>query len=453
MGSLLIIRLFFNKLCTDVTLLHITFTCGFKPEHLAFKPGRVMSCNWLPAPDCEVSSVHADGMESSQSIPGSKFTPQKDAQQHLTPSSAPAHPEPSPSQTPARQIKQHQAPVLAAEPVLLGLHPQGTDSHTATSAADVSHDADGHPLLQASDMLPNTSSSGDSHTNAETADALAMPFTAAHGEQSHHDPAPQPASRPAFALGLSPLSIKGDADPQQAVLQESPAVQTRRSSPGAFGTGSQTGVALPTPSAGTSTSSSVGTADRHLGSGVVHADWSGCGDAPKAHVSSSSNSSRGAVQSTREALTSSAVQSIKPAVPVADSSARVFADDYSSVAPDTRPARVNAEHSHSPAASAVPVGLPLPELGVIQAETADRLLPRMHSVAPASAARADVYAVSDALLLDKLSDVCNSSTGVQSASQTLPMEAASSKGSAQASCTTSQVSYWFHVFHASVIRS
>ncbi|KAL0052980.1 hypothetical protein WJX82_010854 [Trebouxia sp. C0006] len=43
-----------------------------------------------------------------------------------------------------------------------------------------------------------------------------------------------------------------------------------------------------------------------------------------------------------------------------------------------------------------------------------------------------------ALLLDKLSDVCSSSIGVQSASQTLSIGAASSKGRAQASCTPSQ---------------
>ncbi len=404
-----------------------------------------------------VSSVHADGVDSSQSIPGPKSTPQEGAQQRLTSSSTPAHPKPPPSQTAARQISQHQAPVLAVEPVLLGLHPQGTDSHTATSAADVSHDADGHALPQISDLLPKTSTSGDSHTNGEAADAPAMPLTAALGEQLHHEPTPQPASRPTFALGASPMSVKGDADPQQAVLQESSAVQTRRNSPGALGTGSQSGAASATSTAGTSTSSSVSTADRHPGSGVAHAAWNSCADAPKADVSSSS---RGAVQSTCDALTSSAVQSSKPAVAVAASSARVVANSYSSVArgdEDKRPANGSAERSHSRAVSAVPVGLPLPEVGVIQAETGNRMLgkmlPRTHSVAAASAARGDVYAVSDALLLDKLSDVCSSSTGMQGASQTSPMGAASSKSSAQVSCTPSQVSYWFHVFDDSVIRS
>ncbi len=401
-----------------------------------------MSHHWLHAPDCEVSSVYADGVESSQSIPGPKPTPHEGPQQRLTSSSAPAHPKPPPRQTVARQINQHQAPVLAAEPVMLGLDPQGTGSHTATSAADASRDAEGHALPQTSDMLPNISSSGDSHANAEAASAPVMPLTAALGEQSHHELASQPASRPTFALVPTPLSVKSEADPQQAVVEES---QTRQSPPGAFGTGSQTGAASATRSAGTSTSSSVGTADRHPGSGVAHAAWNGCADAPKADVSSSN--SRGAVQITCDALTISAVQSGSPAVPVADSSARVLADGYSSVArgdEDTRPAVGNAERSRSPAASPVPVGLPLPELGVIQAETGDRMLgkmlPRTHSTAAAGAARADVYAVSDALLLDKLSDVCSSSTGVQNASQTLPMGAAPRKGSAQASCTTSQVS-------------
>ena len=402
-----------------------------------------------------VSSVHADGVDSSQSIPGPKSTPQEGAQQRLTSSSTPAHPKPPPSQTAARQISQHQAPVLAVKLVLLGLHPQGTDSHTATSAADVSHNADGHALLQISDLLPKTSTSGDSHTNGETADAPAMPLTAALGEQLHHEPTPQPASRPTFALGASPMSVKGDADPQQAVLQESSAVQTRRNSPGALGTGSQSGAASATSAGGTSRSSSVGTPDRHLGSGGTHTDWNGFADAPKANVSST-NSSRGAVQSILEALTSSAVQSSSPAFAVADSSKKVVANSYSSVArgdEDKRPANDSAERSHSPAASAVPVDLPLPELGVIQAETGDRMLPMTHSAAAASAAKADVYAVSDALLLDKLSDVCSSSTGVPSTSQTLPTGPAFSEGSAHASHTTSQVSYCFRVFDDSVIRS
>ena len=401
-----------------------------------------MSHNWLNAPDCEVSGVYADDVESSRSIPGPKPTQQEGAQQHLATASAPAHPEPAPSQTATRQIKQHQAPVLAAAPVLLGLDPQGTDSHTATSAADASHDADSHALPQTSDMPPHTSSSGDSHIKAEAADAPVTSFTAANGEQLHRELVPEPASRPTFALGLNPLSIKSNADPQQAVLQESPAVQTRRSSLGVLGTGSQLGAASATSTAGTSTSPSV---DRHPSSGVAHADSIGCADALKAD--SSSSNSRGTVQSTFDALTSSAVQSSSPASAVADSSARVLADDYSSANhgdEDLRPAKGNAERSQSPAASPVPVGLSLPELGAIQAETGDRmlgkLLPRNHKIAAASAARADVYAVSDALPLDKLSDVCSSSTGVQRPSQTLPMGAVPSKGSAQASCTTSLVS-------------
>ena len=392
-----------------------------------------MSHSGLHIPDSKLSSVCADCVESSKNIPGPKSTPQEGAQQHLTSSSTPAHPKLTPSQTAARQ---HQAPVLTAEPVLLSLDPQGTDSHTATSAADARHDADSLAFPQTSDTLPNTSSSGDSHTNAEAASAPAMPFTAAQSEQSHHEPAPQPASRPTFALGASPLSIKGDTDPQQALLQESSAAQTRSNSPGALGTGSQSGAASAMSAASTSTTSSVGTADRPPGSAVAHAAWHGCTDVPEANVSSSS---RGAVQSSYDALTSSAVQSSKPAVPVADSSARVLADGHSSVAhgdEDTRPAKGNAEGSHSPVAS-------LPEAGA-QTETGDRMLgktlPRTHNTAIASAARADVYAISDALLLDKLSDVCSSSTGVQGASQVLPMGAASSKSSAQASCSTSQVS-------------
>ncbi|DBA82764.1 TPA: hypothetical protein ACH3X1_006992 [Trebouxia sp. C0004] len=396
------------------------------PQQASGDAGRAaaLSPSGLPVP-CKASP---DGMESSRSIPGPKFAPQEGTQQRLTGSSAPAHHKPPPSQTAARQIKQHQAPVLAA------LDPQGTDLHTATSAADASHDADGHALLQTSDMLPNRSSSGESHTNAEAAGALAMPFTAAHDEQSDHEPAPQPASRPTFALGLNPLSVKGDADPQQAVLQGSPAVQTRRSPPGALGTGSQTGAA--TPLAGTSTSSSVGRADRHSGSADADADWNGCADAPEANVSSSS--STGAVQSTFALTTSAVLQSSKPAVAVADSSTRVLAESHPFAAcgnKDMRPAEGNVEHSHSPAGS-------LPEVGAVQAETGERMLgkmlPKPHSIAAASAARADVYAVLDALLLDKLSDVCSSSTGVQSASQTLARGAASSKGSAQASCTPSQ---------------
>ncbi len=408
-----------------------------------------MSHNWLHTPDCKVSGVYADGVESSQSIPGPKSTPQEGAQQHLTSSSAPAHPKSPPSQTAARQINQHQAPLLAAAPVILGLDPQGTDLHTATSAADASHDADGHALPLTSVMLLNISSSGDAHIDTEAAGSSTMPFTAAHSEQSHHEPAPQPASRPTFALGLSPTLVEGEANPQQAVLQDSPAVQTRQIPPCALGTGSQKGAASAIPSAGTSTSSSFGTAGRRPGSGVAHADWNSCADAPEANVSSSS---KDAVQSTCDALTSSAVQSSSPAVASADSSARVLADSHSSVASgdeDTRPAVGNVLGN--------PVGLTLPEVGAVQAETGDRMLekmlPRRLSSAAASAARADVYAVSDALLLDKLSDVCSSSTGVQSPSQTSPMGAASSKGSAQASWTSSQVCSWFHVFYHDVIWS
>ncbi|KAL0037327.1 hypothetical protein WJX79_002232 [Trebouxia sp. C0005] len=202
-----------------------------------------------------------DGVEGSQNIPGPMSTPQEGAQQRLTSSSAPAPPKHPLSQTAARQIDQHQAPMLAAAPVLLGLDPQGADSHTATLAADPSHDADGHALRQTSDMLPNSSSAGDSHANAEAADAPAVPFTAALGEQSHHEPAPPPTSRPTFALGLSPLSVKIEADPQQAVLEES---QTRQSPPGTFGSSSQTGAALITPSGAASSSQASGTTSQEV---------------------------------------------------------------------------------------------------------------------------------------------------------------------------------------------
>lgn len=349
----------------------------------------------------------------------------------------------------AGEFGQHLTANLVAMPTPLVLDPQKGPLQASPPVACVTTAAvvDAVPLPSAS--LASRPSCSEPFKSAEAEDTPSAPPTVIAADLQHGVAAvvkEHPASGSAAGVNPSPVLSRDDAASQHSSpqpLSSSPdPVQTAPANLSDDATGGQ----VEAGQASITAANGSGSTDSGNATAVGRPGWDNSTTVPKASISNS----RVAGPRMPTASASTIKQSSSPPLASKDRSTELSASGVPSAAGladtchITRCAVADANQGSGTAAAVQGAATPFLGAGAMHAGiagTANRSPPVPHSRTAGSAAGADVYAVSDALLLDKLSGACSSSAGMQSATHTLRAQAASSSRSAEAPPVTSQVNY------------
>lgn len=347
------------------------------------------------------------------------------------------------------EFGQHLTRDLVATPASLVLDPQSRHLQATPPAAYVTTAAVVDALPSPSASLLSRPACAKPVQPAEATDTPSAPPAAVAADLQHDVAAvvkdPHPASSSAAGVSPSPVLTRGGAASQHSSAQPPSSSPSSVQSAQANFSDDANGGQVEAAQAINTAASGSGSTDKGNATAVGRPGWDNSTTVPKAGISNSRDA--GPCMPTVSA--SSARQSSSP--PVASNSRSTALSASRSPAAAgladschiTRCAVADANQGSGTAAAVQGATTPILGAGAMHAGvagTANGSPAKPHRSTTGSAAGTDVYAVSDALLLDKLSGACSSSAGLQSATHTLRAQAASSSRSAEAPPVTSQVS-------------